>query len=86
VTDEHGHPQDDLACVEEIELITDYLEGALPAADRRRLEEHLETCDGCTEYLAQMRALAGSLGGLRERAVPPELRRAVLAAFRERRA
>jgi anti-sigma factor RsiW len=84
VSDERGHHDDDLACVEEVELITDYLEGALPAADRRRLEEHLETCPGCTEYLAQMRALAGSLGGLREQAVPPELRGAVLAAFRDR--
>jgi anti-sigma factor RsiW len=85
VTDEHGHPHGDLACIEEVELITDYLEDALPEADRRRLEEHLETCEGCTQYLAQMRSLAGSLGGLRDDAVPPELRGAVLAAFRDRR-
>jgi anti-sigma factor RsiW len=79
-----ANPDADLACIEEVELITDYLEGALPAGDRRRLEAHLETCPGCTEYLAQMRTIAGSLGGLREPGIPPELRSAVLATFRER--
>jgi anti-sigma factor RsiW len=84
VTD-RAHPDDDLACIEEVELITDYLEGALPDADVRRLEAHLQTCPGCTEYLAQMRSIAGSLGGLREQQpIPPELRRAVLESFRER--
>jgi anti-sigma factor RsiW len=84
VTDERAHRERDLACIEEVELITDYLEGALPDVDVRRLEAHLETCPGCTEYLAQMRSIAGSLGGLRERSIPPELRNSVLAAFRER--
>jgi anti-sigma factor RsiW len=85
VTDDRAHPDDDLACIEEVELITDYLEGALPDADVRRLEAHLQTCPGCTEYLAQMRSIAGSLRGLREeQPIPPELRRAVLESFRER--
>ena len=68
-------PPDDLACTEEVELMTDYLEGALPDAERRRLELHLETCPGCTEYLEQMRTVAGSLGGL-TRGVDPAPRRA----------
>jgi anti-sigma factor RsiW len=84
VTDDRAQPHSDLACIEEVELITDYLEGALPAAERRRLEVHLETCPGCTEYLEQMRTVAGSLGALREDAIPPELRRSLIAAFRER--
>jgi anti-sigma factor RsiW len=84
VTDVRAHPDDDLACIEEVELITDYLEGALPDAERRRLEAHLESCPGCTEYLAQMRQIAGSLGGLRDESIPPELRRSLIAAFRER--
>jgi anti-sigma factor RsiW len=74
---------DDLACIEEVELITDYLEGALPEADRRRLEAHLAICDGCTEYLEQMRTVSGSLGGLREESVPDELRGSLIASFRE---
>jgi anti-sigma factor RsiW len=75
----------DLACIDEVELITDYLEGALPDAERRRLESHLATCPGCTEYLEQMRAVAGSLGGLREADVPPALRESLIATFRRRR-
>jgi anti-sigma factor RsiW len=76
---------DELACIEEVEVITDYLEGALPAAERRRLEAHLETCPGCTEYLAQMKTVAGSLGGLREEAIQRELRGPLIASFRELR-
>jgi anti-sigma factor RsiW len=72
-----------LACTEEVELITDYLERALPDAERRRLELHLESCPGCTEYLAQMRTVAGSLGGLREDSIPRELRGSLIASFRK---
>jgi anti-sigma factor RsiW len=75
-------PADDLACTEEVEIMTDYLEGALPAAEARRLERHLETCPGCTEYLEQMRTLAGSLGGLTEDSLPGEMRDGLIAAFR----
>jgi anti-sigma factor RsiW len=77
---------DDLACIDEVELVTDYLEGALPADDARRLERHLETCPGCTEYLEQMRTIAGGLGGAdeQEHNIPPELRAGLIAAFRSR--
>ena len=74
---------DDLACIEEVELITDYLEDALPDAEPAPLEAHLAFCDGCTEYLEQMRTVAGSLGGLREESVPDELRDSLIASFRE---
>jgi anti-sigma factor RsiW len=72
----------DLACVEAVELITDYLEGTLPAADARRLERHLETCSGCTDYFEQMRTLAGSLGDLSSDSLPAEMRERLIAAFR----
>jgi anti-sigma factor RsiW len=77
----HSHA-DDLACTEEVELMTDYLEDALPAAEARRLERHLETCPGCTEYLEQMRTVAGSLGGLTEDSLPADKRDDLIAAFR----
>jgi anti-sigma factor RsiW len=75
----------DLACTEEVELITDYLEGALPADEAQRLERHLDTCPGCTEYLAQMRTVAGSLQGLGGDSISDETRDALIAAFRNRR-
>jgi anti-sigma factor RsiW len=73
---------EDLACVEAVELVTDYLEGALAAAEARRLERHLETCPGCTAYVEQMRAVAGSLRGLAEDSIPPAMRDDLIAAFR----
>jgi anti-sigma factor RsiW len=81
-TDEHAHTHDDdLACIDAVEVMTDYLEGALPAAEVQRLELHLETCPGCTEYLEQLRVVAGSLGGLTEDALPAGMRDALVAAF-----
>ena len=78
-------PADDLACREVVEIATEYLEGELSAADARRLERHLETCPGCSEYLDQMRNLAGSLGDLGEGSLPAEMRDHLIAAFRVRR-
>jgi anti-sigma factor RsiW len=46
--------EDDLACKELVELVSDYLEGALAPDLRDRFEAHLEVCDGCTTYLEQM--------------------------------
>ncbi len=45
----------DLVCQQAVELVTDYLEGALSRRARRRFEAHLAGCPHCTEYLAQMR-------------------------------
>jgi anti-sigma factor RsiW len=42
--------------------MTDYLEGALPARDRSRLEGHLAECPHCSEYLAQIRATIEAAG------------------------
>ncbi len=59
----------DLVCQELVELVSDYLSHTLPASERARFEQHLETCPPCTSYLAQMKAtlaLAGELG-----AAPP---------------
>ena len=75
----------DIACVELVELVTDYLEGALPDAQARRLERHLGTCPGCTEYLEQLRTVAGSLRGLTEESFPAEMRDGVIADFRDPR-
>ncbi len=70
-----------LACVELVELITDYLEGSLPPPDRARFDAHLEGCDGCRVYLEQMRQTVLVLGRLSEEAIPPEGRHALLQAF-----
>jgi anti-sigma factor RsiW len=51
-----------LSCQELVELVTDYLEGALPRAQRVAFEQHLQACDGCDAYLEQMRTMLDVLG------------------------
>jgi anti-sigma factor RsiW len=65
-----------------VEIVTDYLEGALTPAVRRRFELHLAQCPFCTAYVEQMRALDGTLGALADEAVAPARRDELLAAFR----
>jgi anti-sigma factor RsiW len=73
---------DEMNCRELVELVTGYLENTLPAADRLRLEAHLEECPYCAEYVEQMRKTVGVLGRLPEESVSPESERALLEAFR----
>jgi len=56
----------DLTCRELVELVTDYLEGALDPGDRARFEGHLDRCAGCRAYLGQMRATIWAAGHLCE--------------------
>lgn len=64
----------DLVCQQAVELVTDYLEGVLPPAQRRRLEAHLARCDGCTEYLAQMRVTIALAGSITPEDLTPQMR------------
>ena len=75
----------ELACREVVELVTAYLEDVLDPADRERFEEHLVFCDGCTNYLAQMRTTI-RLTGRVEQELPAELEAELLEAFRGWRA
>jgi anti-sigma factor RsiW len=71
-----------LSCQELVELVTDYLEGALGEADVRRFERHIDGCDGCTEYLAQFRATIRVTGTLTLDDLTDEAESALLQAFR----
>jgi predicted anti-sigma-YlaC factor YlaD len=71
-----------MTCHEVIELITDYLEDALPMDVRGRVEEHLSGCDGCSRYLDQMRETIRLTGMLTEEQVPEDQKAALLDAFR----
>jgi anti-sigma factor RsiW len=51
-----------LVCRDAVALMSDYLDGALTARDRDRLEAHLATCPHCTEYLAQIEATIAAAG------------------------
>lgn len=66
--------KDPLVCREVVELVTDYLEGALPRDERRRFEAHLAGCPHCTEYLAQMRTTIRLTGRLEPDDLTAEMR------------
>jgi anti-sigma factor RsiW len=71
-----------LVCQQAVELVTDYLEGKLSAADRRRFEAHLAECPHCTEYFVQMRATIAIVGVLRLEDVEPEAEDDIIALYR----
>ena len=66
--------QPELVCQQVVELVTDYLEGALSAEDRRRFERHLVGCPHCTEYLAQMRETIRLAGRVAPEDLTPDMR------------
>jgi anti-sigma factor RsiW len=72
----------EITCKELVELVTDYLEGALPADLRTLFEKHLAMCDWCVTYLDQMRQTQRALGTLTEESISVEARDALLHAFR----
>ena len=69
-------------CDEFVELVTAYLDGALDDADRRRVEEHLDLCDGCGTYLGQVRKTIATLHELPPDRAPTPGRDRLLDAFR----
>ena len=46
---------DEMACIELVERVTEYLEGALSPAELERLHAHLSSCDGCRAHVEQVR-------------------------------
>jgi len=70
-----------LSCQELVELVTDYLEGALSEEETARFESHIGLCDGCNVYLEQIRRTIALCGRLSVDALSPEAERALLDAF-----
>jgi anti-sigma factor RsiW len=75
--------QKGLTCQELVELVTDYLDGALSRNDRARFDAHIAACTNCREYLAQFQQTIALTGMLREDDVDPAARDTLLAQFRE---
>ncbi len=75
----------EIPCSELVELVTDYLDGALSAEDLARVDAHLVECPACLSVVNQFRALIRIGGRIREQDVAeiaPALRAELVAAFR----
>ena len=76
----------EMPCQELVEVVTDYLDGALPDIDRFRFEAHLEECEPCRDYLEQIRQTIEVVGQLAPEDLSEEAREGLLEAFRGWRA
>jgi anti-sigma factor RsiW len=72
----------DVTCREVVEMLSDYLDDAIPAPDRARLDEHLAGCDGCTAALEQLRETIRVTGALTEEQVAEPQLDAIRGVFR----
>jgi anti-sigma factor RsiW len=76
----------DIVCQQAVELVTDYLEGALPRRDRRRFERHLRACPNCTAYVEQIRITIVLMGSVEADELTAEAREDLSALYRRWRA
>ena len=77
-----GSLADEMACIELVELVTEFLEGALLARDRERFEKHIALCKGCAAYLLQMRKTIEASRAQRGEDLSEMARERLLGAFR----
>jgi anti-sigma factor RsiW len=71
-----------MSCQELVELVNEYLEGALEPDDRARFEAHLDDCEACLNYLNQMRTTIELIGRVTEESVPGPAMDELMNAFR----
>jgi anti-sigma factor (TIGR02949 family) len=64
MADRSGPGPGDLQCVELVDSLTEYLDGEVSEDQRRRIEQHLATCEGCRAALDQFQTVIGLAGRL----------------------
>ena len=70
-----------MTCKELVDLITEYLEGALSSSDRLRFEQHIDRCSPCRIYLDQIRQTIRVAGKLSEESIPDDAKALLLRVF-----
>jgi anti-sigma factor RsiW len=77
--------EEDLQCIEFVDLVTAYLDGEVDDDQRGRIDEHLEGCPGCRAALGQFQTvirLAGRLTGADIADIDPLVRDRLMATLR----
>lgn len=80
--DARARAREQIVCRQAVELVTDYLEGALTADERARFEAHLADCPHCTEYLREMRITISALGRVEPEEISAAARADLVALYR----
>ena len=64
---DHREPSpDDLACIELVDAVTEYLDDEVNEGQRAKIEGHLEGCEGCRAALDQFQTVIRLAGRLTE--------------------
>ena len=75
----------ELRCASGVELVMDYLEGALSADFTAALEAHVAGCPRCVAFLDSYRATPPILRRATAAKLPPDVRDSLRAFLRRRR-
>ena len=67
-----------------LDLLIEYEDGTMDAADRGDFERHIEMCPPCVHFLTTYRATGRTLKLLKPEEIPPDLAQSVLAFVRAR--
>ena len=74
-----------MTCRAAVELMTDYLEGALTGKERERFEQHLHFCPPCVRILDQLRATPAVVAALEPDDLDPDTRTRLIELYRASR-
>lgn len=69
------------SCRQIVELVTEYLDASLPAAERVAFERHVAICPPCRGYFAQLRVVTRVAGRLGAEDLSPGMREGLAGAF-----
>ncbi len=72
-----------LRCRDIVDLLGEYLDGALDPETVRALEAHLAGCQDCTAFINTYRGTVRSSRALSERQLPPPLKERLLTFLRQ---
>jgi anti-sigma factor RsiW len=72
-----------VTCQEVVELVTDYLEGALDPEMTEEVKAHLGLCDGCAIYVEQIRTTIRALGRVPVESLSEDVQDELVRAFRD---
>lgn len=72
-------PAKTIGCMECMDLLADYVDGALPPAQAELLEWHIEGCGPCVAFVNTYKGTVDAAKRLRETVLPPELRERLIA-------
>jgi anti-sigma factor RsiW len=77
---------DHLSCQDVVEVVTDYLDKALPPEEAALFEQHINSCEGCVFYVQQIKKTAEVLEEVREEHISPEAKHRLMRTFLDWRA